>query len=615
MRKFLSLLVFILFLATTVSATTWYFWRYRTHATDCTSITDGRVGDLCYEEDSRSLYICDATDGLCDIASEWKILSTARSVTYTIAAFDSTASMKNQADYICDGIADDMEIQLAIDNLPNEGGRVLLLEGTYITRAAIKLRSNVTLSGSGASTIIKPVNETKSNLAEDALSGQNQVVVQDASGFEIGMDVIIKDDNSGSGWHVALRTITDISGNTLTLDSKLLRDYTVTANGFVANVFPVITADGYHAGNTYTNIVVENLKIDGNKSNIGNYTWQQGGIVFNQVTHSVIRNNWIINSSHEGISDQGIWGDTWNRIINNTIVGSVGTGVHLGTGNYHAIVSGNVIKDCGDDGIYFCSAVRYATISNNIIENCSDGIGDIGGTVDGNLDLYNTIVGNVITKNKRHGIFLNGSTDYYSAYHTISNNIIMNNSQEVPGSYSGIYLSNARNVVVEGNIIYDNQDSKTQKFGIQEVDGSDYNTYIGNNLSGNASGDMYQVGTHNVVINKDKLNVYGVASSSPDNITIDDSGNANPASYTLTPSSSFVKLTCNDADGCNITMGETGMADGAIVTIVNVSGNTCNFSDTVGISELAGAFAMGQYDALTLIYAGDKWIEVSRSDN
>jgi len=73
MRKIFTLLIFILFLATSVDATTWYFWRYRTHATDCTSITDGRPGDLCYEEDDGTVYVCDTEDGLCNTADEWKL--------------------------------------------------------------------------------------------------------------------------------------------------------------------------------------------------------------------------------------------------------------------------------------------------------------------------------------------------------------------------------------------------------------------------------------------------------------------------------------------------------------------------------------------------------------
>jgi len=53
---------------------TWYTWRYRTHATDCTSLTDGRLRDLCFEEDDNTLYKCEAADGLCDTAGEWTVI-------------------------------------------------------------------------------------------------------------------------------------------------------------------------------------------------------------------------------------------------------------------------------------------------------------------------------------------------------------------------------------------------------------------------------------------------------------------------------------------------------------------------------------------------------------
>jgi len=107
----------------------------------------------------------------------------------------------------------------------------------------------------------------------------------------------------------------------------------------------------------------------------------------------------------------------------------------------------------------------------------------------------------------------------------------------------------------------------------------------------------------------------GLVSAGVDADTIADTGDANPATHTLTPTSSYVELTCNDADTCDITMGESGIPEGAKVTIVNVSANVCDFSDTAGVSELAGAFAMGQYDALELVYIGDRWAEVSRSNN
>lgn len=100
----------------------------------------------------------------------------------------------------------------------------------------------------------------------------------------------------------------------------------------------------------------------------------------------------------------------------------------------------------------------------------------------------------------------------------------------------------------------------------------------------------------------------GAQVDTPGAVTIGSSG-------TLTPTTTLVKLTCSNGGGCTVTMGETGIVDGQTVKIVNVSANTANFADTSGVSELAGTFAMGQWDTLTLQYVTDRWVEIARSNN
>src|SRR3989338_6523001 len=55
--------------------------------------------------------------------------------TLLVAANDASAAAKRWADYTCDGTADDVQIQAAIDALPASGeiqdGTVVLSEGTF----------------------------------------------------------------------------------------------------------------------------------------------------------------------------------------------------------------------------------------------------------------------------------------------------------------------------------------------------------------------------------------------------------------------------------------------------------------------------------------------------
>ena len=96
--------------------------------------------------------------------------------------------------------------------------------------------------------------------------------------------------------------------------------------------------------------------------------------------------------------------------------------------------------------------------------------------------------------------------------------------------------------------------------------------------------------------------------------TIADSGDGNPATATLTPTSSYVEITCNDANTCDITMGETGTAEGEIVHIVNVSTNSVDFADSSGVLELDGGVTieLGQYQSASFLYDGSRWVEASR---
>src|SRR5690554_3352234 len=66
-----------------------------------------------------------------------------------VAASDSSAASKDGADYVCDGIDDQYEIQAAIDALPASGGTVQLTEGTFNCAGSVLPGSYTTLKGRG----------------------------------------------------------------------------------------------------------------------------------------------------------------------------------------------------------------------------------------------------------------------------------------------------------------------------------------------------------------------------------------------------------------------------------------------------------------------------------
>ncbi|MEM2614612.1 MAG: right-handed parallel beta-helix repeat-containing protein [Nitrososphaerota archaeon] len=70
-----------------------------------------------------------------------------RAATKIVAASNSID--KEKADYVCDGIDDQVEINAAINEVTQTGGRVILLEGMYKLSNPIVLKSAVILEGSG----------------------------------------------------------------------------------------------------------------------------------------------------------------------------------------------------------------------------------------------------------------------------------------------------------------------------------------------------------------------------------------------------------------------------------------------------------------------------------
>ncbi len=81
-----------------------------------------------------------------------------RTATLVVAASDASTASKRFADYLCDGTADDVQIQAAIDAINATGvrGTLVLSEGTFTCAATIAWKSNVDLRGNWATLNVSP---------------------------------------------------------------------------------------------------------------------------------------------------------------------------------------------------------------------------------------------------------------------------------------------------------------------------------------------------------------------------------------------------------------------------------------------------------------------------
>ncbi|MDZ4860847.1 MAG: right-handed parallel beta-helix repeat-containing protein [Candidatus Hydrogenedentes bacterium] len=105
--------------------------------------------------------------------------------TITIAARDSAETSRLTATYVCDGEADQEEINAAIRALPAPGGRVVLMEGTYDIRRVEGMlggvlieRSNVVLEGQGPSTKLFQAPQQESNVIRIIGASVGHIVIR-----------------------------------------------------------------------------------------------------------------------------------------------------------------------------------------------------------------------------------------------------------------------------------------------------------------------------------------------------------------------------------------------------------------------------------------------------
>jgi len=73
------------------------------------------------------------------------------SMDINVSASNSTIKARANADYVCDGTDDHVQIQAAIDSLTTTGGTVYLSAGDYIPSETITMVSNVNIKGIGGS--------------------------------------------------------------------------------------------------------------------------------------------------------------------------------------------------------------------------------------------------------------------------------------------------------------------------------------------------------------------------------------------------------------------------------------------------------------------------------
>jgi len=360
---------------------------------------------------------------------------------------------KENADIIGD---DNRALQAAVDYITGlGGGTVEIGDGEYIMRDSLHLHSNVTVCGKRGKTILRKADGAVSVLALDGDFGEQQVTVEDPTGFAVGYGIAIWDDRAG-GFHITVARITGQNSNTFSIDKPLMADYMVQNKAKAATAFPVTSAYNTEG------VRIENLAIEGNKeSNVHLNGCRGAGIFLYRAFRTVIQGCLVRNYNGDGISFQQSNDVT---VVNCVCEDNAFLGIHPGSGSQRPIVRKCIARRNGTDGLFLCWRVRHGLFEDNVLEEN----GRFGISI-GHKDSDNLLRRNIVRLNNRDGVFFRNETLGMAAHRNcLEENIIENNG--TGGEAAGIHIrGQTNNLIFKNNIIRDTRPdgSQTQTVGIR----------------------------------------------------------------------------------------------------------------------------------------------------
>ncbi len=416
---------------------------------------------------------------------------TGRTATFVVAANDSSATSKAQADYVCDGVADNVEIQEAIDALPSGGGRIHLLEGTYTITSGITISSNnVILSGSGDATHVT-ASGTAGSIGTGILVTGDHVTIRDFF-FDGNTNVISYQIIITNNQYSRVEDMTICCSRT---DGIVFGPNTtdgIATNNFLYNHYNPDNIDD-HTSSLEIEDGAERIIITNNKvynSNSGFFPHVHSG--YNTLRNIEFSNNILINGPNASdLSGTGIYinnegsAELEGMIIANNIIDG---GILKTTGAMNLLVDGNVFENATGiaPSIHITISAEGSIIVNNIIRD--------GGQYGIQSFAPHTLISNnQIYNNGHNGIRLEETADYSS----IIGNIIKNNG--VTGYSYGIDLQGTDYVLIKGNQIFD--DAGTQENGIRIRSGSTNTLVLGNIIVNHTANQIWNDATDPIIEN------------------------------------------------------------------------------------------------------------------
>ena len=316
-----------------------------------------------------------------------------------IAAKDSSTQSKAGAHVVCDGEGDQEEINTAIRELPEVGGRVLLMEGTFDIRrvegalgGVLIERSNVTLEGQGSSTKLVQAPNQETNVIRIIGSGVGHIAIRN-----LYVDANRDGNPKGEGPENVSHARFEFCGIKAFCASPggggdPCHNITIE-NCYVMNARRLgIMLEGRNMrvlnnvlGNAFSDsveILTGPGEIRGNYADITGKTHVAFG---SDRGDNIIMANNIVHVRDGGDLDIGFrsWSDSQRHVIEGNII-TVDKGGKCGMAidarGYGAIITGNHTYTANDEKLIVKIGAGKSIVTNNVFENSTIEIDDATGT-------------------------------------------------------------------------------------------------------------------------------------------------------------------------------------------------------------------------------------------
>jgi hypothetical protein len=280
----------------------------------------------------------------------------------------------------------DKVLQAAVDYVARlGGGTVQVLPGSYRLRNSVFLAAQVRLVGSGLDSVLIKEPSHVAKLAEDSDWFDQEITLADGKAFRVGDGVCLRTKNPHhGGTDVLKRTLVAKDGNRFKLDRPLRENFWLMGESACAALFPLVT------GEFISQIAIENIALDGNKSQNDNLDGNYSGCIFLQDCSRVtIRGVTARNQNGDGMSWQICHDVTVEDCHSHD---HAGLGLHPGSGSQRPVMRNNKLEG-NDIGLFFCWGVKYGLAEGNKISGSKSYGISIGHRDNENLITDNDVIG------------------------------------------------------------------------------------------------------------------------------------------------------------------------------------------------------------------------------